>query len=64
MSDRSDFIKKTFQEGTFARLLWEEQMKAASDKDSRQFRLASTYNQILPEHKPNFKCCLSCPLDF
>jgi len=38
MRDSADFITKTFPEGTFARLFWEEQVKAASVKDNRQFR--------------------------
>ncbi len=38
MKDSTDYIKKAYPEGTFARHFWEEQLKAASAKDSRQVR--------------------------
>lgn len=38
MSDSTDLINNAYQEGTFARVFWEEQLKVASVKDSRQAR--------------------------
>ena len=38
MNENYDQIKQAYPEGSFARLFWEEQLKAASVKDPRQIR--------------------------
>lgn len=38
MNENCERIKHTYPDGSFARLLWEEQLKSASVKDSRQIR--------------------------
>ena len=38
MKDNSDQINKAYPEGSFRRLFWEEQFKAASLSDSRQMK--------------------------
>ena len=38
MTDKTDEIRKTYAEGSFSRLFWEEQLRAASHKDPRQVR--------------------------
>ena len=38
MNESTATVKKTYAEGSFARLLWDEQLKAASTKDPRQVR--------------------------
>ena len=38
MNENTVTVKKTYAEGSFARLLWDEQLKAASAKDPRQVR--------------------------
>ncbi|SMN01853.1 hypothetical protein SPONN_126 [uncultured Candidatus Thioglobus sp.] len=38
MNDSTETVNKTFAEGTFARLFWEQQLKVASVKDCRQAR--------------------------
>lgn len=38
MNENSTNIKQAYPEGSFARLFWEEQLKAASVKDARQIR--------------------------
>ena len=38
MNENTVTVKKTYAEGSFARLLWGEQLKAASAKDPRQVR--------------------------
>ena len=38
MTENTEDIRKKFPEGSFRRLFWEEQLKAASQKDPRQMR--------------------------
>ena len=38
ISDKSDSVEKEFPQGTFRRLFWDEQRKAAMVKDARQMR--------------------------
>ena len=38
MSDSTDIVQKTYAEGTFTQVFWDQQLKAASAKDSRQVR--------------------------
>lgn len=38
MKENTVALRKTYAEGSFARLLWEEQLKATSAKDPRQVR--------------------------
>ena len=38
MQENSDNIKKAYPEGSFARLFWDEQLKAATASDARQVR--------------------------
>ena len=38
MHSYDDEVKKVYPEGSFSRLLWEDQLKAASAKDARQMR--------------------------
>ena len=36
MQEKSDDIKRAYPEGSFARLFWNEQIKAATANDARQ----------------------------
>ena len=38
MNENTDDIRKRYGKGTFARLLWDEQLKAATAKNPRQIR--------------------------
>ena len=38
MQENNEQVKRTYSNGTFARLFWDEQFKASSVKDSRQVR--------------------------
>ena len=38
MNENTDSVREMYATGTFARLLWDEQLKAATAKDSRQVR--------------------------
>ena len=38
MTEKNEDVMKTFHQGSFRRLFWEEQLKAASQKDPRQMR--------------------------
>ena len=40
MKEKSPEIEKAYPEGSFKRLFWEEQLRAASKKDPRQGSLA------------------------
>ena len=56
MEENSDEIKKVYPEGTFARLFWEEQIKAASASNGRQIR----WHPVIIKWCLNLKLMSSC----
>lgn len=56
MNENSEEIKKAYPEGSFARLFWEEQLKAATASTSKQFR----WHPVIIKWCLNLKLMSSC----
>ena len=60
MNDNVSEIHKTFPEGSFARVFWDQQLENSKKGDAPSIQMASTNDQVVFKFEAYVKRCLSC----